>query len=263
MKTGSKTKARRWTLNTATIRGLMEDMRTGDLTPDEVVSRLRRLPHPNLGFALVDHQAALRHDLSEAVAARGLTPDRCSAIVAELLAGGASPVVLSRATRQQAAAVLVSCPGAVPYHHGDYMTLVWRHSPPRGDRVVALTAHSTDGPVLEECTAVLEAHGVAPVPVTDVSLSGLPRLLGATDLLLEAAAVVVAAPGGALATVVGGLTAAPIVAVPTSVSASSCTWPALLESYASGVTVVGEDDGFSAGCAVVRLLGAAAERPRP
>ena len=112
----------------------------------------------------------------------------------------------------------------------------------------------------DECAAVLDAHGLRPLRITDVGVAGLHRLLDAADELAAAdAVVVVAGMEGALASVVGGLTGAPVVAVPTSAGYGAglegvTALLAMLASCAAGVTVVGIDNGFGAACAVVRLL---------
>jgi len=145
--------------------------------------------------------------------------------------------------------------------HGDHATVVWRRAAERSERVVVVTAGTADLPVGDECDAVLRAYGFGPVRISDVGVAGLHRVLDAADELAGAdAIVVVAGMEGALASVVGGLTGAPIVAVPTSVGYGSSfegvtALLAMLSSCASGITVVGIDNGFGAACAVVRVLG--------
>jgi hypothetical protein len=126
--------------------------------------------------------------------------------------------------------------------------------------VVVATAGTADLPVADECAAVLAAHGFRPHRVADVGVAGLHRVVDHVDPLLDAdAVVVVAGMEGALASVVGGLTGAPVVAVPTSVGYGAglegvTALLAMLASCASGVTVVGIDNGFGAACAVARML---------
>jgi NCAIR mutase (PurE)-related protein len=145
-------------------------------------------------------------------------------------------------------------------HGTDPATVVWRPSAPRPERVVIATAGTADLSVADECAAVLGAHGVEPVRLTDVGVAGVHRLLAAADDLLGAdAVVVVAGMEGALASIVGGLTPAPVVAVPTSVGYGASlegvtALLAMLASCAAGVVVVGIDNGFGAAHAVLRLL---------
>ena len=240
-----------------TLRALLEDVRAGTLAPDEAVARLRRLPFADLGFARVDHHRVLRQGLPEAVYAPGKTPAQCAAIVSELLAEpGAGPVLLTRADDAQAEAALAVDPGAV--RTGS--TLAWRSALERPGRVLVLTAGTADLPVADECTATLTAFGFRPLQVADVGVAGVHRLLATADELGAAdAVVVVAGMEGALASLVGGMTPAPVVAVPTSVGYGAAlegvtALLAMLSSCAAGLTVVGIDNGFGAACAVARLL---------
>ena len=240
-----------------TLRQLLDDVQDGTLSADDAVARLRRLPFADLGFARVDHHRALRQGLPEAVYAPGKTPEQCAAIVAELLSEeGSGPVLLTRADDVQADAATARNPGAVRTGR----TLAWRSRLERPGRVVVVTAGTSDLPVAEECVATLTAHGVRPVLVTDAGVAGVHRLLATIDDLADAdAVVVVAGMEGALASLVGGITPAPVVAVPTSVGYGAAlegvtALLAMLSSCAAGVTVVGIDNGFGAACAVARLL---------
>jgi NCAIR mutase (PurE)-related protein len=239
------------------LRTLLDDVRAGATTPDEAVARLRRLPFADLGFARVDHHRALRQGLAETVYGPGKSSEHLVAIVGELLEHGTGPVLATRVDDAQAAAALDAHPGG--QRHAS--TLVWRPAAPRTDVTVVLAAAGTaDLPVAEECAAVLGAHGVDAVRLTDVGVAGVHRLLGHVDALAGAdAVVVVAGMEGALASIVGGLTPAPLIAVPTSVGYGSSlegvtALLAMLASCAAGITVVGIDNGYGAACAVLRLL---------
>lgn len=240
----------------ATLQRLLDDVRSGEVHPDDAVAQLRRLPFADLGFARVDHHRTLRQGAPEAVYGPGKAPDHAAAIVAELLDAGASPVLLTRASDEQAAAALAANPGGT--QHGT--TVVWRPAAPRPERVVVATAGTADLPVAEECAAVLEAHGIEPIRLTDAGVAGVHRLLREVDVLADAdAVVVIAGMEGALASVVGGLTPAPVVAVPTSVGYGAAlegvtALLAMLSSCAAGLTVVGIDNGYGAATAVLRML---------
>jgi hypothetical protein len=235
---------------------LLDAVRAGDVHPDDAVAELRRLPFADLGFARVDHHRALRQGLPEAVYGPGKAPDHAAAIVAELLDAGASPVLLTRATEDQVAAALARSPGGV--YHGT--TVVWRAAAPRPERVVIAAAGTADLPVADEAAVVLAAHGLEPVRLTDVGVAGVHRLLGSADTLATAdAVIVVAGMEGALASLVGGITPAPVVAVPTSVGYGASlegvtALLAMLSSCSAGLTVVGIDNGYGAACAVLRML---------
>jgi NCAIR mutase (PurE)-related protein len=239
------------------VRQLLDDVRSGAVSADDAVARLQRLPFADLGFAKVDHHRTLRQGLPEAVYGPGKTPEQCAAIVAELLAEDAGgPVLLTRATETQAAAALERNPGAV--RTGS--TLVWRSRLPRPGRVVVFTAGTADLPVTDECVATLRAHGLQPSVNADVGVAGVHRLLATVDDLAGAdAVVVIAGMEGALASIVGGITPAPVVAVPTSTGYGAAfegvtALLAMLSSCAAGLTVVGIDNGFGAACAVLRML---------
>ncbi len=239
-----------------TLRQLLDDVRSGVLSADDAVGRLRRLPFADLGYARVDHHRALRQGFGEAVYAPGKSPEQCAAIVAELLDGGGSPVILTRADDLQAAAAMSVNPGVIR----TATTLVWRPRLARPGRVLVLTGGTADLPVADECVATLRGHGFEPTLVSDVGVAGVHRLLATADELAAAdVVIVVAGMEGALASLVGGMTPAPVVAVPTSVGygaslAGVTALLAMLASCASGLTVVGIDNGFGAACAVVRLL---------
>jgi NCAIR mutase (PurE)-related protein len=250
------------------LRRLLDRFASGDLDISEVVAALRRLPYADLGFARVDHHRALRQGIPEAVYGPGKTPAQAAAIVAELVGSGDGPVVLTRADDDQVAAAL----GAAPGGRRQDATVVWRPAAPRPEAVVVITAGTADLPVAQEAAAVLGAFGFAARLVADCGVAGIHRLLAqAEDLAAADAVVVVAGMEGALASVVGGLTPAPVVAVPTSVGYGASlegvtALLAMLSSCAAGVVVVGIDNGFGAAHAVARTLGvlspAAAVAPR-
>jgi NCAIR mutase (PurE)-related protein len=240
----------------AALQRLLADVRSGDLHPDDALAALRRLPFADLGFARVDHHRALRQGRPEAVYGPGKAPEHVAAIVRELLDVGASPVVVTRVDDAQAEAALDSNPGGA--RTGD--TLVWRPAAPRPERIVICAAGTADLPVADECATVLAAHGLDARRLSDVGVAGVHRLLVDLDVLTSAdAVVVVAGMEGALASLVGGLTAAPVIAVPTSVGYGAglegvTALLAMLSSCAAGLTVVGIDNGYGAACAVLRLL---------
>jgi pyridinium-3,5-biscarboxylic acid mononucleotide synthase len=266
---------------------LLADVRSGTCSPDEAVYQLRRLPFADLGFAKVDHHRGLRLGLPEAVYGQGKTPEQCAAIVGELLQGvagdrpegsgdfgdagsGGPPVILTRADAAQAAAVLHRHPGGVrtvtgaatggDQVRGELSTVVWRPARQRPARTLVVTAGTSDLPVARECEATLTALGLGPAVLPDCGVAGVHRLLASADELAEAdAVVVVAGMEGALASLIGGITPAPVIAVPTSTGYGAglegvTALLAMHASCAAGITVVGIDNGFGAACAVARML---------
>ena len=246
-------------MDEAALRALIDGLGTGAVTPDEAVARLRRLPFADLGDALVDHHRALRQGMPETVYGPGKTAEQCVRIVAELIDHGTGPVLLTRADEHQIKAVVAA--------HGDAEQLggclLWRRPSPRSDRsALVVTAGTADLPVADEAAITLVANGIPFDRLHDIGVAGLHRLLAHVDQITAASAViVVAGMEGALASVIGGLTGAPVVAVPTSVGygaglAGVTALLAMHASCASGVTVVGIDNGFGAASAVARILAA-------
>lgn len=249
-------------MDEAALRALIEEIRSGTITPDAAVARLRRLPFADLGDALVDHHRALRQALPEAVYGPGKSPEQCVRIVRELLQHGSGPVLLTRVHDAQRKAVLAEFGDG---GHGPVLEqagcVLWRAPAIRPDpRVLIVTAGTADTAVADEAELTLAAHGLAADRLNDIGVAGLHRLLAHVDQVTTADAIIVAAGmEGALASVIGGLTSCPVVAVPTSVGygASLDGVTALLAmhaSCASGVTVVGIDNGFGAGSAIARVL---------
>jgi pyridinium-3,5-biscarboxylic acid mononucleotide synthase len=207
--------------------------------------------------ASVDHHRHLRQGMPEAIYGPGKSPEQCARVVAELLEHGTGPVLLTRADDAQRAAC----------HAIDTDTielggcLLWRAPTTfHPGRVVVVTAGTSDLSVADEAVATLRASGVVAELVADVGVAGLHRLLARLDTITTAdALIVIAGMEGALASVIGGLTGAPVVAVPTSVGYGSSlegvtALLAMHASCASGVTVVGVDNGFGAACAIARII---------
>jgi len=256
------------------LQRLLDEVRSGQCSPDDAVLRLRRLPFADLGFAKVDHHRHLRQGLPEAVYGQGKTAAQCAAIVGELLSDGGPasgvPVILTRADEEQVARALTEHPGGTrtvtgratgaDQVRGELSTVVWRPSPARPARTLVITAGTSDLPVARECESTLVALGLGPTLLADCGVAGVHRLLASADELAETdAVVVVAGMEGALASLVGGITPAPVVAVPTSTGYGAALEgvTALLAMHAScaaGITVVGIDNGFGAACAIARML---------
>ena len=238
------------------LRELIEGIQAGTTTPDDAVERLRRLPFADIDGALVDHHRTLRQGMPEAVYGPGKTVEHCVKIVAELLEHGSGPVLLTRTDSDQRAACLDAHGPAIEANG----SLLWRApEPTRTSDVLVITAGTSDLAVAHEAELTLRAYGFAPRLIADVGVAGLHRLLARIDDVTSADAIIcVAGMEGALASVIGGLTAVPVVAVPTSVGYGAglegvTALLAMHASCASGVTVVGIDNGFGAACAIARM----------
>ena len=239
-----------------TLRTLLEAIRAGQLTVDEGVERVRNLAFEDMGFANVDHHRQLRRGFPEVVLAQGKTCEQVTAIVARMLAGEGN-VLVTRVEEAVAAALLAAHPGGE--HNELGRTVLWRRAPvvpgrTRG-KILVISAGTSDIPVAEEAAATADAFGNEVDRLYDVGVAGIHRLLGHGEKLRAASVlIVVAGMEGALASVVGGLTDVPVIAVPTSIGYGAsfggvAALLAMLNSCASGVTVVNIDNGFGAGCA--------------
>jgi NCAIR mutase (PurE)-related protein len=237
---------------------LLEAIRAGEVDPAAGLDRLARMPYDELGFARVDVHRELRQGAPEAILAEGKTPDEVAAIVTALLDGGAGSVLVTRADEAARAAVRRVAPDACEHRRARLSWIVRSPPPPLG-LVVIVSGGTTDGPVLHEARVRAELLGSAVVAYEDVGVAGLHRLAPAVDDLRRAdCVVVVAGQDAALASVVGGLVAAPVIGVPTSAGYGATfggvsALLAMLTSCAAGVAVVNIDDGFGAGTIAARI----------
>lgn len=218
-------------------------------------------PREDLGFAVVDLDRESRQGLPEVVYGPGKTPDQIAAIAATLLARNHGPVLATRVEPDAAAAVLAQTPGG--RYDAAARLLVWRPAATRDFALTVIAAGTSDGPVAAEAAAVAAAAGLDVSRIDDVGVAGIHRLLAVAPRLHTADAVIcVAGMEGALASVVGGLVAAPVIAVPTSTGYGASlegvtALLAMLSSCAAGLTVVNIDSGFGAAMAAFRIARAA------
>lgn len=244
------------------LAALLEDVRRGDVAPEDALDRFAELPYRDLGFARVDTHRELRQGAPEAVLGEGKTPAQVAAIVEALLDAGAGSVLVTRAGDEARAAVLAVADDA---EEDALARAVWvaRGVPEVRGLVTMISAGTSDGPVLHEARIRAQLLGTEVVVHEDAGVAGLHRLADALPDLLRADCVVVCAGmDGALASVVGGLVAAPVVGLPTSVGYGAAeggrtALNAMLCSCAAGLAVVGIDDGFGAGTVAARIARAA------
>lgn len=238
-------------MNREQLHKLMEAVREGQVTPEAACDRLRDLPFEDLGFAKVDHHRALRTGMPEVIYAKGKTSEQVARIFASMSAAGGN-VLATRASREQFEAVLEVEPRAIFHELALCVTLKQNIDPSRPGVVAVVCAGTSDLPVAEEAAVTAELMGNPVERIVDVGVAGLHRLLTQHTRLREAAVLIVCAGmEGALPSVVGGLVAAPVIAVPTSVGygASFSGLAALLgmlNSCSPNVTVVNIDNGFGA-----------------
>lgn len=247
-------------MDQADLRDLLERLRGGQIDVDEAASELQGLSTANLDFARVDHQRALRQGVAEVVFSEGKTSEQVVAIVGELRGRGHS-VLATRLNDEQSQALSIAYPD-LSFNRAARTASLLGKTPEhrRSARVMLITAGTSDLPVAEEAFETLKACGVTPARLVDVGVAGLHRLLPEINRIREAdVCIVVAGMEGALASVVGGLVAKPVIAVPTSVGYGAAlsgvaALLGMLTSCASGVTVVNIDNGFGAAIAAVRII---------
>jgi len=236
---------------------LLEAYKSGRLSSAEAVERLKRMPFEDLGFAKVDHHRALRQGFPEVIYSPGKTPEQLVAILKSLVKND-TVALASRLSPEQLPMVQAAFPSAE--YRPDARLLVvfpegrtWPDTSKRSTYIAVCTGGTSDIPVAEEAALVAELMGHKVERLYDVGVAGLHRLISQHDLLLGANVVVaVAGMEGALASVIGGLVSAPVVAVPTSVGYGAnfnglSALLAMLNSCATGVAVVNIDNGFGAG----------------
>ena len=230
------------------------------------MEELRLLPYEDIGFAKIDHHRALRDSLPEVVLALGKTPQQ-TAEIAQRLAERAGRVLVTRATPEHFEALRSLLPDAA-YHETARAITLDRRPEAKQPGVSVLCAGTADLPVAEEAAVTADLMGSDVTRLYDVGVAGLHRLLDHLPALRDARAlVVVAGMEGALPSVVAGLVAVPVIAVPTSIGYGAsfggiAPLLSMLNSCAAGVSVVNIDNGFGAGylAAVINRL-ALSERP--
>jgi hypothetical protein len=233
------------------LRRMLEDVSAGAMPVDAALRRLRAAPFDDLGFARVDHHRALRDGLPEVILALGKTPEQVAAI-ARRVVDEAGRLLVTRVDGPQLGALREAIPAIT---HDGHARLAWYDPDPRPLRghVAVVTAGTSDIPVAEEAALTATMMGARVTRHYDAGVAGLHRLAPDIETFQRAnALVVVAGMEGALPSVIGGLVANPVVAVPTSVGYGAsfgglAALLGMLNSCATGVSVVNIDNGFGGG----------------
>ena len=239
-------------MNAASIRQLFEQVRKGQISPDDAVARLRHLPFEDLGFAKVDHHRALRAGMPEVILGEGKTPAQTAAIFAQLAKQGGN-ILATRASEKQFAAVKKKVRRAQYRELARAITLQRDQTKYGKGMIAVVSAGTSDIPVAEEAVVTAELMGNDVEHFYDVGVAGIHRLLANREALSKARVVIVCAGmEGALPSVVGGLVGVPVIAVPTSIGYGAsfkglAALLGMLNSCASNVSVVNIDNGFGAG----------------
>ena len=238
-------------MNELSLRKLIESIQAGTLDADQAVARLRDLPFESLDFATVDHHREIRCGFPEVIYCPGKTIEQIRLIFGKLASGGGN-VLATRATVEAFQAVQAEHARAEYHELARAITLRQRRRKGIG-HIAVVSAGTSDMPVAEEARVTAEIMDQHVTTHYDVGVAGLHRLLARSRQIRQANVVVVAAGmEGALASVVGGLVAVPVIAVPTSVGYGAsfgglAALLTMLNSCASGVSVVNIDNGFAAG----------------
>lgn len=235
------------------VRRLFTEFKAGDLSLDEALDKLKILPYEDLEFAKLDHHRLMRQGFAEVVFCQGKTVEQVQIIVEKLDKHNRS-ILATRATVEMYVAVKQVVPEA-QYHEAARLITVKRQkaSADKERFILVMSAGTSDIPVAEEAAITAEIMGNEVKRVYDVGVAGIHRLLDQRELMEQAnVLIVVAGMEGALASVVGGLAAKPVIAVPTSVGYGAsfgglAALLSMLNSCAAGVAVVNIDNGFGAG----------------
>ena len=252
-------------MNPTALLELLAEVERGTLSPQAASARLATLPFEDIGHTRIDHHRHLRNGLPEVIYAAGKTPAQTAEIFTRMAATGSS-VLATRATPDHAAAVAVQVPTAL--YHPKARAITLRHAGPSTLNpqpcIAVLCAGTSDIPIAEEAAVTAELFGSRVLRLYDVGVAGLHRLLSVRDQLAEAHAVIVCAGmEGALPSVVGGLVAVPVIAVPTSVGygasfSGATALLGMLNSCSPNVSVVNIDNGFGATYTATLIARAAA-----
>jgi NCAIR mutase (PurE)-related protein len=242
-------------MNEHDIRGLLEAVEKGRLSAERAIARLKHLPFEDLGFAKIDHHRALRQGYPEVIFARGKTAEQVTAIVRGMLrAKSTQNTLITRADKKTFNAVRRLSRAAKFYPLSGTIAIRRNQANSGKGLIVVVTAGTSDIPVAEEALVTAEMLGNRAEALYDVGVAGLHRLAENRAKLAEARVIIcVAGMEGALPSVVAGLVAVPVIAVPTSTGYGASfggltALLAMLNSCTSNVSVVNIDNGFGAGC---------------
>lgn len=247
-------------MNQQELLKILELVKLGAFSPEKAAGRLKDLPFEDLGFAKVDHHRSLRQGFAEVIFGKGKTPTQVREIVGAMLGKKDSRhnILVTRANAKIFAAVKRAnqklARGAKFHENSGVITIERTREITGKGNILVVSAGTSDIPVAEEALLTAQMMGNRAEPLYDVGVAGIHRLLGHREKLTQARVIVcVAGMEGALPSVVGGLVAVPVIAVPTSTGYGAslggvAALLGMLNSCASNVTVVNIDNGFGAAC---------------
>ncbi|MBR4901971.1 MAG: nickel pincer cofactor biosynthesis protein LarB [Victivallales bacterium] len=234
------------------LRQLLEGVKSGEVSIEDAVLKIKRQPFDDLGFAKVDLHRKMRQGAAEVIYGSGKTPEQILAIADSMIKNGQETILVTRLAAEKAAELDGKLP--MTYHETARIGVVGNMPSPDGiGTIVVATGGTSDIPVAEEAALTAEVLGNHVTRLYDVGVAGLHRLLAHLDDIMGASVIIaIAGMEGALASVIGGMADCPVIAVPTSVGYGASfhgvsALLSMLNSCASGVAVVNIDNGFGAG----------------
>ncbi len=234
------------------VKALLQAVQDGTVSVDDALLQLKQQPFEDLGYAKVDLHRKVRQGANEVIYGAGKTPEQIIGILEKMAQNGQKNVLITRLDQDKAD--LISKKVSLTYYKNAKIAVAGEMAAPGGiGTIVVATGGTSDIPVAEEAALTAEFLGNKVVRLYDVGVAGLHRLLNHSEQLMQASVVIaIAGMEGALASVVGGLVDCPVIAVPTSVGYGAAfgglaALLSMLNSCASGVSVVNIDNGFGAG----------------
>ncbi len=240
------------------VKKLLESVQAGTASVEEAMLQLKMSPFEDIGYAKVDMHRKIRQGAAEVIYGAGKTPEQIAGIVDTMRKNGQNRILITRLGQETAEAL--SARVDLQYHPLGKVGIIGGLPEPDGiGKVVIATGGTSDIPVAEEAALTARILGSDVVRLYDVGVSGVHRLLSHMELIMDASVIIaIAGMEGALASVVGGLADCPVIAVPTSVGYGASfggvsALLSMLNSCASGVSVVNIDNGFGAGYLANRI----------
>jgi hypothetical protein len=234
------------------IRKMLEAVRSGEISVDEALLTIKKAPFEDIGYAKVDMHRGIRQGAPEVIYGAGKTAEQMLGIIEAMQQNGQQTILITRLSSE--AAERISAVYDMDYRQEARVGVIGKMPAPDGiGRIVVATGGTSDIPVAEEAALTAEVHGNEVVRLYDVGVAGLHRMLAHMDEIMSASVIIaIAGMEGALASVIGGLADCPVIAVPTSVGYGASfhgvsALLSMLNSCASGVSVVNIDNGFGAG----------------
>lgn len=240
------------------VKTILSAVQAGTMSVDDALLQLKTAPFDDIGYAKVDLHRRTRQGAPEVIYGAGKTPEQIIGILDSMLRNAQKTILITRLPAESAAVVAAAHP--LTYHERARVGIIGPVPAPSGiGKIVVATGGTSDIPVAEEAALTAEVHGNAVVRLYDVGVAGLHRLLAHREDIMRASVIIaIAGMEGALASVIGGLADCPVIAVPTSVGYGASfggvsALLSMLNSCASGVSVVNIDNGFGAGYLASRI----------